>query len=288
MSTFVSLSANALSFSMLLFLIAAGLSLVFGMMGVLNLAHGGFVLLAAFFASNYVESSGFWLAAGLGILLAVATGFGVERALLAPLQRRSHLDQVLLTFGLALVIADLAEQVWGNDVRIVTNPAPFDSNVEILGALIPTYRLFVAAAGLLFAGLFWLFLERSRWGAVIRAAVDDREIVAAQGINVGRVIGLVFVLGALLAGVAGTVGLPILGVYHGLDFEILMPALIVVVVGGLGSVSGAFWSALLIGFVETFGRYYVPDLAAALIYLVMIAVLVVRPTGLFAPRRSLA
>jgi branched-chain amino acid transport system permease protein len=282
--TFYLLQAlNGLAYGMLLFLMASGLSVIFGLMEVVNLAHGAFYMLGGYLALSTVRWTGsFWIAALAAPLVLAAVGFLLEWELLRPLYRRTHLDQILLTFGVAFVLSDVVRWWWGADVQSLPAPAGLDGSVPLLGTLFPVYRLFVIALGAAVAGALWGILARTRAGAVVRAGVANREMTQALGIDVGLAFTAVFAAGAALAGLAGVVAAPIQGLFPGVDFEILIATLIVVVVGGLGTLSGAFWGSLLIGEVETFGRAAAPEFALVLIYVVMAAVLLLRPAGLFA------
>ncbi|HEV2283467.1 MAG TPA: branched-chain amino acid ABC transporter permease [bacterium] len=284
--TFYLLQAlNGCAYGMLLFLLAAGLSLIFGLMEIVNLAHGGFYLLGAYLGLSIVRWTGsFWLALAIAPLITGGAGFLLEWPFLRPLYRRTHLDQILLTFGFAFVLTDLTRWLWGAGVQSLPAPRGLDQSVVILGTLFPAYRLFVIGAGAALALGLWLGLVRSRLGAVVRAGVANREMTQALGIDVAAVFTGVFVFGTALAGLAGVAAAPILGVFPGVDFEILIVTLIVVVVGGLGTFSGAFWGGLLIGEAETFGKVLVPQAALVVIYIVMAAVLLARPAGLFGGR----
>jgi branched-chain amino acid transport system permease protein len=213
-----------------------------------------------------------------------AVGFLLEWELLRPLYRRTHLDQILLTFGVAFVLSDLTRWWWGADVQSLAPPPGLDRSIPLLGSLFPSYRLFVIALGAVLAGGLWLGLSRTRLGAMVRAGVANREMTQALGIDIGLVFTGVFAFGAALAGLAGVIAAPIQGVFPGVDFETLIITLIVVVVGGLGTLSGSFWGSLLIGEVDTFGKTLVPQMALVAIYLVMAGVLLARPTGLFGGR----
>lgn len=284
--TFYLLQAlNGLAYGMLLFLLAAGLSLIFGLMEVVNLAHGAFYMLGAYLALSIVRWTGsFWIAAVIAPLALGALGFALEWEFLRPLYRRTHLDQILLTFGFAFVLSDLARWWWGADVQSLAPPPGLDRSIPLLGTLFPSYRLFVIAFGAVLAGGLWIGLSRTRLGAMVRAGVANREMTQALGIDIGLVFTGVFAFGAALAGLAGVIAAPIQGVFPGVDFETLIVTLIVVVVGGLGTVTGSFWGSLLIGEVDTFGKTLVPQVALVAIYLVMAAVLLVRPAGLFGGR----
>lgn len=276
---------NGLAYGLLLFLLAAGLSLIFGMMDVINLSHGSFFMIGGFIGIGLVgRLDSFWIALLLTVAIVTVLGIIVEVSLLRPLYHRGHLDQILLTFGLALMIEDGAEWIWGTRIRSLPQPEAFSGSIETFGAVIPSYRLLVIALGLLLAGALWYVLERTRLGSVIRAGVSDREMTSALGFNIPVIFAGVFVFGVALAAFAGFVAAPILGVYPGLDFQILILAFIIVVVGGLGSLTGVFWASLLIGITQTFGQAYFPGSAALILYIIMVAVLMLRPEGLFQRR----
>lgn len=275
---------NGLAYGFLLFLLAAGLSLIFGMMDVVNLSHGSFFMIGGFVGISLVDDLGFWLALVLAVAIVAVLGLVVELALLRPLYERGHLDQILLTFGLALVIEDGTEWIWGTRIQSLAPPDVLARSVEVLGASISAYRLMVIAAGILLGFVLWYVLERTRLGSIIRAGVADREMVSALGFNISAIFAGVFVFGVALAAFAGLIGAPILGVYPGLDFEVLILALIIVVIGGLGSLTGVFWVSLLVGITQTFGQAFFPSLAAIIIYVIMAAVLLIRPEGLFKRR----
>jgi branched-chain amino acid transport system permease protein len=273
---------NGLAYGVLLFLMSAGLSLIFGLMNVVNVAHGSFFMLGAFFALAIVQWTGsFWLALALSWIPAMALGVVMERLFIRRLYARGHLDQVLLTFGFTFVFVDLVRMVWGADIHQLPVPDILSGVVAAGDVIIPKYRLFLIAFGGLVAVLLWLFLERSRVGAMVRAGVDDAFTATGIGINVPLLFASIFALGVALAAVGGTVAGPILGLYPGMDIEILIPAFIVVVIGGMGSLRGAFVASIFVGLVDTFGKAYFPDAALFVIYLLMVIVLLTRPQGLF-------
>jgi len=274
---------NGLAYSLLIFLIAAGFTLIFGMMNVINLAHGSFYMLGAYLAYSIVGRSGdnFWLAlvaAPLGVAL---IGIVLELGYLRPLYARGHLDQVLLTFGFAYVFSDIVRTVWGSDIRSLAYAPLLQGTVEVFGRPYPLYRFLVIVFGLIVAALLWLLLERTRLGSIVRAGVTDPEMVGGLGINITVVFTVVFAVGAALAALSGVIAGPILGMHPGMDFDVLIVALIVVVVGGLGTLTGSFWGSLLIGIADTFGKVLQPDFSMALTFAVMAAVLLLRPAGLF-------
>ncbi|HEX9462897.1 MAG TPA: branched-chain amino acid ABC transporter permease [Alphaproteobacteria bacterium] len=278
---------NGLVYGMLLFLMSAGLSLIFGLMNVVNISHGSFFMLGAFVAVAVAQATGsFWVALAVAWIPAVALGAVVERVFLRTLYARGHLDQVLLTFGFTFVFTDLVRWIWGPDFRSLDVPAALQGAVEIAGALFPIYRLFLVGFGAAVALGLWLFLDRSRLGAMVRAAVDDSATAAGLGINVSLLFAGVFALGVGLAALGGAVAAPVLGVYSGLDIDILIPSFIVVVIGGTGSLRGAFIASLFVGLIDTLGKAYFPDFALFVVYLLMVVMLLSRPHGLFGIARA--
>ncbi len=287
MDSLLSQLINGIAYAMLLFVMSAGLSLIFGLMNVVNLSHGSFFMLGAYFAMTLLAWSGnFWLAVFLAPLPAIALGVIIERVFLRSLYARGHLDQVLLTFGFTFVFADAVRWMWGSSIRDLPVPQLLDGTVQFAGLIVPQYRLFIIALGFATALVLAVFLERSRIGAMVRASVDDAFTAAGLGINVQLLFASMFAVGVGLAALGGAFAAPILGVHAGLDIEILIPAFIVVVVGGMGSLRGAFVASLLVGVVDTLGKTYFPAFALFLIYLLMIAVLLIRPHGLFGIARS--
>lgn len=278
---------NGFVLGVLLFLMSAGLSLIFGLMNVVNVAHGSFFMLGAFFAFAFGELCGsFWLGLALGWIPAVAMGFAMERLFIRKLYHRPHLDQVLLTFGFTFVFSDVVRMIWGPEIRNIPVPELLAGAVEVFGIIVPKYRLFLIVFGGLIAVLLWLFLDRSRVGAMVRAGVDDAPTAAGLGINVHLLFGSIYALGVGLAALGGAAAGPVLGVYMGIDGEILIPAFIVVVIGGMGSLRGAFVASMLVGIIDTLGKAYFPDLALFAIYLLMVLVLLTRPHGLFGVGRT--
>jgi branched-subunit amino acid ABC-type transport system permease component len=273
---------NGIAYGMLFFLLAAGLSLIFGMMDVINLAHGAFFMVGAYFGYSVTRAShSFWLALVVAPVVVAALGVLVETQLLRRLYRRPLLDQVVLTFGLNLMLADLVLLFWGADELVLQPPDQFSGAIQVLGNSYPLYRLFVIGVGVLIALLLWGVQRRTRIGSIIRAAVADREMVVGLGIDVGTLFTGVFAFGAGLAAFGGVMAGPILSLYPGMDGEVLIDALIVVVVGGLGTLTGAFWGGLLIGVAVTFLTVLAPQIALVLLFVVMAAVLLARPNGLF-------
>jgi branched-chain amino acid transport system permease protein len=273
---------NSLSYGFLLFIITCGISIVFGILGVLNLAHGSIYLLGSYIGYSVIMKAGmpFWVAILAVPLIIAALGFLIEIVLLRPTYKLGHLSQVLLTFGLVYIFHDLFTMVWGKDVLSVNPPEALSSSIEMLGFTFPAYRLALIVIGAIIVLFLWYGQEKTKWGAVVRAGLSDKEMAGALGINIHLVFTLVFVFGSLLAGLGGVLGAPILGTYPGMEFSILILSLVVLVVGGLGSVSGTFMASLLVGFVETFSRYLVPELSLIITFALMAVVLVVRPQGL--------
>lgn len=300
---FLTQALNGVQLGVMLFLMAAGLTLVFGIMNLLNLAHGSLYMMGAYFMAALQGLTGSFL---LAILLAlpaiVALGMVVEFVALRRLYHRDHLDQVLATFGLILFFNELVRIVWGPQALHVAVPPALSGTIELLpGFPYPTYRFAITATGLAVAIGLYLVIQRTRIGMLIRAGATNREMVAALGVNVARLYGIVFGIGAALAGLAGMMAGPILAVESGMGESILIQAFVVVVIGGLGSVKGAFVGALLVGLVDTFARAFLPlllyalmtpqavstvapALASMMIYVLMAAVLVWRPRGLFPGR----
>jgi branched-chain amino acid transport system permease protein len=276
---------NGVAIGCLLFVLAIGLSLVFGMMDVLNLAHGATFLVGAYagwlVGGEDPTWAGFLLALAVALAIGALVGAGMA-TLTEPLRNRSHLDQALLTLGVALIVAELLSMAFGNDVRATDAPPGLDGTVALFGSAYPTYRLVLIGVGAVFAVGLWLLMSRTMIGTVVRATVADREMVSAVGIAEHRVKLAVFAAGSALAAVAGVLGGPIYGARPGLDSTVLILALVVVVIGGLGSVRGALVGALVIGQIESLGRAVLADAASFLLFGALALVLVLRPRGLFA------
>lgn len=277
---------NSLQFSMLLFLLAIGLSVVFGLMDYLNLAHGTIYMFAAYVAFTIAQLGGsFWMALALAPLAAAAVGVLLYSLLLKRAEKGGHLTQVLLTVGVIYMGTDLIRIAYGDLPKGVAQPEALSGVVDLMGIRYPAYRLFIIALGLVVMLALYLALERTRLGALVRAGVDDRATAETLGIDIAKVFTLVFAIGTYLAGVAGVVAAPIFGIYPGMDVSIIILVLIVVVVGGLGSLKGAIIGALAIGFADTFGKILLPQVAMMMIDLVMALVLIFRPSGLMPARR---
>lgn len=276
---------SGLTYAMFLFLIASGLSLIFGILRVLNFAHGSLYMLGAylsyFFASQFVNVPGqFWWAALFApISVAIIGGF-IEKLFLSRLYVREELNQLLFTYALVFIISDLAKIIWGTGQLSVSRPAILKGAIPVLGQYFPEYNIFVIFLGLGIAILFWLVLTLTRWGRIIRAAALDREMVGSLGINVNWLFTIVFVIGSWLAGLGGTLVAPIAVIVPGMDVEIIISAFIVVVVGGLGSFWGTLLGAIILGQVTSFGILVLPRLSMVFIYILMTVVLILRPWGL--------
>src|SRR3954471_15191919 len=272
---------NSLSLGGLLFLLAAGFSLIFGLMRIANLTHGGLFMLGAYLGVTILKAvPNLWIAALLSGLGVAAFGGLVEKFILRKLGSNTF-GQVLVTLGISFIIADLCLVVWGGDPIPIATPEFLQTPVRIAGLAFPAYRVAVVVLAVL-VGLFLYFLmERTRLGAMIRAGVDDMDMARAVGIPVSRLFTTVFCLGAALAGAGGVIAGPIMSAYPGLDADMLPLALIVVILGGVGSLVGAFVGAFITGFVYTFGVARFPDLAYVVLFLPMILVIAFRPKGLF-------
>jgi branched-chain amino acid transport system permease protein len=281
MQIWVIQTLNSLSLGGLLFMLSSGFALIFGLMRIANLTHGSLFMIGAYVAATVVRA-GYGLALGaLAAAVAVATIGGlVERLILRRLGRNAQ-RQVLATLGLSFIAADLCLIVWGGDPIPIETPRIFVAPLQLAGLSFPTYRLFVLAAAVLSGLLLYLLIERTRLGAMIRAGVDDMPMAEAAGIPASRLFTIVFCLGAALAGLGGALGGPILNAYPGLDGEMLPLALIVVILGGVGSLAGTFAASFIVGFIYTFGIALMPDLAYVILFLPMVVVIAFRPSGLF-------
>jgi branched-chain amino acid transport system permease protein len=273
---------NGVVYGMLLFLMAAGLSLIFGLMNVVSLVHGSFFMVGAFLAFSIVQlTHNYWLALLLAPIPTAALGALVEVLFMRRIYGRSALDQVLLMFGFTYVFYDAVKSIWGDDIQSLPVPRELSGIVRFDGMLITNYRLFLIGLGSAVAILLWLFLDRSRLGAMVRAGVDNRVVAAGLGANIPALFTGIFSLGVALAAIGGVAAGPVLGLYPGIDSDILIPAFIVIVIGGMGSLRGAFVGSLVVGIADVFGKTYAPQLSSFLIYLVMAVVLLVRPQGIF-------
>ena len=272
---------NGLTFAAVLFLLASGLSLIYGLMGVLNLAHGSCYLVGAFVglaAMNRFDN--FLIGAVVAVVAVAAMGALVQRLLISRVQDNLS-AQVLLTFGLVLVAADITLWIGRGRIRVLPKPSAFDGAVDLGVATYPKYRLLVIGVGVVVALGSWLLQDHTKLGAILRAAVDDQEMAGGIGTNVPRLFTMVFALGAGLAALAGVMAGPFFGVFQGVDLEVLILAFVVVIVGGTGSLTGAIVGSLAIGLADTFGKVWFPELANVTVFLPMAVILVLRPAGLF-------
>ncbi len=277
----ISQAFNGLSYGALLFLLASGLSLIFGVMRVVNLAHGSYFMLGGYVGLSVVWRTGSYvMALFCGALALALIGIGMQRLFLHRLPGQT-LGQVLMTIGFALIFQDLALLIWGGDPYTIPVPAALQGVLSFGALRFPRYRIFIIVVATVVGALLWLALDRTRTGAIIRAAVDDAEMAGGVGIKVPRVSMLVFALGAALAALGGVIGGGFLGVYPGADFEVLPYAFVVVIVGGLGSLPGAMVGSLLVGLLDNFGKALFPELSYFTLFAPMALILALRPTGLF-------
>lgn len=296
---------NGAQFGVLLFLIAAGLTLIFGIMDFVNLAHGVLYMIGAYLMATFALATGsFWLGLVLALPAALVVGLVLEFLIFRRLYDRSHLDQVLATFGLVLVVSEAVKMIWGAAPLSVPMPELLSGSVPLIGPMkYPVYRIAIIAVGLLTGLALWLVIARTRTGMLLRAGASNRAMVSALGVNVTRLFTLVFAVGAMLAGFAGAIVAPILSVDIGMGESVLILAFVVVVIGGIGSIRGAFLGALLVGVIDTLGRGFGPivlqavmdpaaagqagrTLAPMLVYILMAAILFARPEGLFGRREA--
>ena len=282
MNLYLVLAVNSITLGGLLFLLSAGFSLIFGLMRIPNLTHGSLFMLGAYFGATFAVwwQFDFWLAALLSALLIAVIGGVIERFLLRQLAGRQQ-AQVLVTLGIAFMVADICLMVWTGDPITVPTPPHFDGTVRTAGLVFPTYRLIIILIAVVIAAGLWLLLDRTRLGAMIRAGVDDPDMARVVGIRVSWLFTIVFCLGAGLAGFAGVIGAPILSVYPGLDFDMLPLALVVVILGGTGSLLGSFVGSFIIGVIYNYGQALWPELAYFVLFLPMVLILLLRPQGLF-------
>jgi branched-chain amino acid transport system permease protein len=272
---------NGFSFGALLFLLASGLSLIYGVMKIVNIAHGSYFMLGAYVGLSVIlRTKSFFLGAIAGALAIGAVGLIMERIFLRkfPLQA---LPQMMITLGFALVFRDLALLIWGGDPYTLPCPSFLRGSIQVLKVVFPVYRLFLIGVATVVAISLWLFNEKTLVGAKLRAAVDDHEMAGGVGLNVPLISGLMFALGASLAAFGGVMGGPVFGVYPGLDFELLSLAFVVVIVGGRGSLMGSAVGSILVGLVDNFGKALVPELSYFTLFAPMAIVVAVKPTGLF-------
>jgi len=287
-STFLIQCLNALQYGLLLFLVASGLTLIFGIMGVINLAHSSFYMIGAYMAYGLspvvaqVVGGGFFTTLLLGLVLAVLLGYLIEWAFFSFLYDRDHLQQVLMTYGLILVFEELRSLLVGNDVHGVVVPPWLSGSIQLGDVMTyPVYRLFISAVCLAVALGMYLVFTRTRLGMMIRAGSVNREMVQALGVDIKFLYRVVFAAGVALAALAGMVAAPVSSVYPNMGGSILIICFVVVVIGGIGSIRGAFLAALLIGIVDTFGKVLMPQAAGLMVYILMALILLWKPAGLF-------
>ena len=294
-STFLIQLLNGVQYGLLLFLVSSGLTLVFGIMGIINIAHGSFYMVGAYLAWSLTGAIGnFWLALPAGIVISVLIGMLLEWLVIRWLYHRDHLYQVLLTYGLILVVEELRSVLWGDDVRGVDIPKILSASIPLTeNQSYPVYRLWISAVCLLVAALMYWVIQKTRLGMMIRAGASNREMVQSLGINIQIVYRVVFAAGLTLAALAGMIAAPVSAVFPGMGSHVLIVCFVVVVIGGMGSVKGALIASLLIGLVDTFGKVVtleiggfkvLPELSSMTVYVLMAAILLWRPEGLFGKR----
>lgn len=275
------LAITGLSFSMLLFLLSSGLSLIFGLMRIINLAHGTFYLVAAYVGLTVMRATqSFLLSLIVATALVTVIGLAMERGFLKRLYRK-ELAQVLLTFGFLLILSDLTQWIWGGEPQIMPKPALFAGAIHLGNMTFPSYRILVIVVGLVVAAILGAILQFTPLGTKLRAGVDDAEMALGLGVNVPRIFTGVFAAGAFLAGLGGVMGAPIIGANLDATFEILLFAFVVVIVGGIGSLKGAFLGSLFVGLVDTIGKSLFPEYSLFTVFAPMALMLVIRPSGLF-------
>ncbi|MDB5884396.1 MAG: amino acid/amide transporter rane protein 1, family [Polaromonas sp.] len=274
---------NSVQYGLLLFMLAAGLTLIFGIMGVVNLAHGSFYMLGAYLAWSLSAQFGSLTLAILGgAALSVVFGLALEWLLFRHFYHRDHLDQVLLTFGLIYIFEELRSIVWGDDVHGVPIPNLLGASIPLTDTLsYPVYRLFMSGVCLALAAGLYVLISKTRLGMKIRAGAFNRDMAEALGVNIKLIHSVVFALGVGLAAVAGMIAAPVASVYPNMGSQVLIMCFVVVVIGGIGSVRGALVAALLVGLVDTFGKVLLPQMSGMLVYLLMAVVLLYKPEGLF-------
>lgn len=277
-----------LSLAMYIWLVAAGLTLVFGVLGVLNFAHGSLYMLGAYLTETCTTLLGgnFWLGLLLATLIVAVLGIVLERLFFRPMYRLPLAYQLLMTFAFVLIFDDLVKMVWGPVYRVPPTPEGLEGSLSILGRAFPVYNVFIIALGPSVALLLWLILEKTRWGKMIRASASSREMASAIGINIKRLFTTVFAFGAWLAALGGGLSIPIRAVSPGMGTFIIIEAFVVVVIGGLGSLKGAFIGAVLIGLLEAYGTLFIPVFEMFFIFLLMAVVLILQPGGLFGTQVS--
>jgi len=272
---------NGVSYGALLFLVGSGLSLIFGVMRIVNLSHGSYFMLGGYIALSVISATGSWaLSIPLAALAVAVIGLLMERVFLRPLGF-DPLRQVLLTVGFAFLFQQAALDIWGGNNMDITPPAVLTRSIVIGGVYLPTYRMFMIGLALAIGLALWLVIEKTRVGAAVRATVDDAQMARGVGIDTNRISMFIFALGAFLAAVGGVIGGAFLGVFPGLDFEMLPLAFAVVIIGGMGSLGGAAIGALLVGLADNFGKALFPEISYFTLYAPMVLILAIKPTGLF-------
>ena len=281
-ANFLIQTLNSLQYGLLLFLVASGLTLVFGIMGIINLAHGSFYMIGAYMAFVLSSFTGSLVTAiALGIPLALAFGAFLEWALFSHLYKRDHLEQVLLTYGLILIFEQVRSLLVGDNVHGVAIPAFLDTSIQLTEVLsYPVYRLAISLVCVVLAVALYYVIQRTRLGMMIRAGNDDRSMVESLGINIDMIYRVVFALGVALAALAGMLAAPISSVFPNMGSHVLIISFVIVVIGGIGSVWGALVAALIVGFADTFGKVLIPELSGIVVYVVMAVVLLWRPEGI--------
>ena len=274
---------NGIQYGLLLFLLASGLTLIFGVMGVINLAHGSFYMVGAYLAYWLARETGsLWLALPIGVVISIAVGVLLEAALIRRLYERDHLYQVLLTFGLILIFEELRSILFGNDVHGVAIPDVLNFSIPLTETLsYPAYRLFISAVCLALAAALYFLVQRTRIGMMVRAGNSNREMAQVLGVNIPLLYTFVFAFGFALAAFVGMIAAPVSSVFPGMGNQILIICFVVVVIGGIGSIKGAMVAALLIGVADTLGKVLLPEYSGVAVYLLMAVVLIWRPRGLF-------
>jgi branched-chain amino acid transport system permease protein len=271
---------TGISFGFVLFLVAVGFSIIFGLMGILNLAHGALYMIAAFVGYTAFQWSGnYGVALIAGAVTAGLVGLLLERGFLSRLHGQV-LGQILLTFGFVYIITNFCLWVWGPYPKDPFGPAIWSGSIPIVGFFVPTYRFAIMAVGMIMAVALWWFQEKTKIGSIVRAGMDDRQMVSGLGINIGLLYAGVFLLGAVVVGIAAIIGAPLFGANLNQGIEVLLYGFVVVIVGGVGSIQGALVGAILIGIIDALGKVYLPGVAMITIYVVMVVILLVRPQGL--------
>jgi len=283
---------NGIQYGLLLFLVASGLTLIFGIMGVINIAHGSFYMIGAYLAWSFMGWIGnFWLGLFVGVVVAFVLGLVLEFLFIRFLYDKDHLQQVLVTYGLILIFSELRSVIWGDDVHSVAIPALLDGSIQLTENLAyPVYRIWLSSVCIVIAILMFLGIQHTRLGMMIRAGESDREMTKALGINIGLVYRFIFALGVSLAAFSGMISAPISSVFPGMGGQVLIVSFVVVVIGGLGSIKGAMVAALLVGLIDTFGKVttlhifgvnILPEMAGMSIFALMALILMFRPQGIF-------